>query len=439
MSVRDELLQAPLSALCARLSLPVVAGLLLIGAATFADAAFVGHYATTDALGGILLGFPVTMLNSAVAGLIGSGCAAVLSRAIGASDAQKARRVCGAFVVWTVVASLLVTGAVLLWAEPMLGWLGATGAMLSEGALYLRIVFAGAVVQNFVFGASFLIRGEGRMSGAMALLGGGSVLNVLLDGVLVAGMSMGAEGAAYATLFTQVATGLATALFLWRDDGALSMRRWRLTMAPSLAREVLRDGAAAMLMYGMAMLQQAIAFRVVASHGTSSAVVFMGAYLRLIMLGMIPMWAIAMAVQPLVGVCHGAGLHQRVGRAVSVFARYATLIGVLVGSVALVAPRAVLGLLLTDTQVIGQHVHAFRWLMAPFPLLAAQLVIASALVSIGKGAHASVLLVARNLVLLLPAVLILPRILGIEGVWLAFVVTEVLSFGIAIVFWRKLR
>lgn len=438
MSRRDELLQAPLAALCVRLSLPVVAGLLLIGAATFADAAFVGHYGSTAALGGILVGFPVTMLNSAVAGLIGSGCAAVLSRAVGAKDARTAQRVCGGFLAWTVIASLVLTLAIVVWAEPILGWLGARDAMLSEGVAYLRIVFVGAVLQNFVFGASFLIRGEGRMGPAMALLGGGSLLNVVLDGVFVASLSMGVEGAAYATLLTQVATAAASAIFLWRTDGDMSLRHWRLTLALELGRDVVRDGAAAMLMYAMAMLQQVIAFRVVASYGNPSAVVFIGAYLRLMMLGLIPLWAIAMAVQPVVGMCHGAGLRHRIGRAVRVFSGCGTLLGGLVAGVALLAPRPVLGLLLGDSQVIEHHVPAFRLLIATCPLVALQLVIASTLVSIGKGAQASALLVARNLVLLLPAVLILPRVMGIDGAWLAFVLTDLVSFAAALFVWRKL-
>jgi putative MATE family efflux protein len=434
MDAREQILSAPMGRLCLQLSWPAIAGVLLMGAATFADAAFVGLFAGSDELGAILLSFPITMVCSAIAALIGSGAAALVSRALGASDVARIRLIGGAVLGWTLVASLLSAAVIMLAAPQLLTLLGAEDAMLVSGVPYTRVVFAGSPFMNFVFAASFLIRGEGRVRQSMVLLGAGSMLNVVLDGVFVVALSMGAVGAGWATFITQVVTAIATAFYLLRMDSRLEARHWRPNLA--LFNPIVRDGSASSLLYVMALVQQAIVFRVVASWASGDDVVFVGAFLRLMMIAAVPAWGIAMAMQPVVGINHGAGNHDRVRESVKVFAVYATLSGAVVWALLTAFPVHALGAFIDNATIIVPRVDAFRLLLLPFPLLGLQLVAAALLVGVGHGNRAAAILLARNFGVLLPLALLLPLAFGLDGVWMALVATDVVCFAMAIYFIR---
>lgn len=435
MDGRERILSAPMGRLCMSLSAPAIAGLLLMGAATFADAAFVGLLAGKQQLAAILLAFPLTLLNSALAALIGSGAAAMASRALGAGDKGAIRSVGGAFLGWTLLASLVATAGSVVAARPLLALIGAQGAALESGVVYIRIVFAASLPLNFVFGASFLIRGAGGVARSMMLLGGGSLLHVALDLVFVGFWSMGAEGAAWATLATAVATALATVIDLWRAEPLLEARRWR----PSLSHlgPMVRDGAAATLVYAMTILQQAIVFAVAARWGTNDDVLFVGAYSRLYMLAMVPLWGFVIALLPVIGVNHGAGKPERVREAVKVFSMAASLTGVVLAALAATFPQTTLGLFIDDAELITRHTPAFRLLLLPFPTLGLQLVVAALLISVGRGISAALLLVLRNVVVLTPLLVVLPHVLGLDGVWAAMVATDVACFAMAVALSKK--
>jgi Na+-driven multidrug efflux pump len=277
---------------------------------------------------------------------------------------------------------------------------------------------------GFVFGASFLIRGEGKVTAAMVLVGAGSLFNVALDALFVAVWGMGAAGAAWATLATQIVCAIATALYLWSPASQLEARRWRPTLALDLAPALWRDGATAMLFYAMAVAQQAIVFVVAARWGSADDVVFVGAYLRLMMLALVPMWGMAMAIGPVVGVCHGAGDRQRVRRALQVFLLGATAAGVALWLCVTMWPSDTLALLIDDPLLCDARAPVLRWLMLPLPFVGGQLIVAATLVAMGSGGRAAAILVARSVLLLLPLALIMPSIWGIDGLWGALVVTD---------------
>ncbi len=424
------MLTAPLWRLCISLSLPAVFGLVFVGAATFADAAFVGHFGGATALGAVLLAFPLTMFASTVSALVGSGAAAVLSRARGRGDDRAVADAYGAFASWSVLAGVAITIIGIAFARPLLHFVGARTEMLGVGTDYARIVMAGTVFGNFVFGVSFLIRGEGKIHASMVLLGGGSLLNVLLDAVFVGMLGWGSNGAAYATLATQVITASVTFAYCFRL--AVPPRSWRLSAAFDLAPEMVRDGMAASLLYVVGIVQQSLVFRTCAQSGSADDLVFAGAYLRLLMVGLVPAWAVAMALAPVAGMSHGAGDQRRARRTMMVFGAAATGASVLVWAVAMFWPRMVLGALIAEPAILEAYEGSFRLLLWSFPTLGFQLVGAAYLSAVGRGRAAAAIIACRNVVVLGPLLWLLPSRLGTDGVWWALLIADMSSLVVAL-------
>ena len=418
--------------LCWSLSLPAIAGVLLLGAAPFADAMFVGRVAGTTELGAILVSFPITMIASAIAALFGSGAAALSSRAIGDNDDEGVVRVGSAFLGWSLLASVVSTVVVVAATPQLLVALGARGAMLASAIDYTRIVFLGTPFGVFVFGASFLIRSEGRIAASMVLLGGSSIFNVLADAWLVGILELGATGAAWATFATMVTTAVATAGYLARSDSLLHPLRWRPALSRMLLGPMLRDGSAPMLLYVVALVQQGIVFRVAASWGTEDDVVFAGAFLRVAMLAAVPLWGIAMALQPVIGMNHGADKPRRVRRALHVFAGFASLFAIAAWALATLLPHHSLAMFIDDPALISSHIGSFRLLMLTFPTQGVQLVTVALLIGVGRGVQAALILLLRNVLILAPLALVLPLAAGIDGLWWALVATDGLCFVIAV-------
>ncbi len=434
---RERILTAPLSRLCWSLSLPAVAGLMLVGAATFADAAFVGHTSGSTELGAILLGFPLTMVASAVSALIGSGAGALLSRAMGADDDGQIAEAYGAFALSTLVAGIVITVAGVFAAAPLLSLMGASGEMLAVGTRYTRIVMAGSLCVSFVFGASFLIRGEGRIADAMVILAAGSLLNVALDAVWIVGLDGGAVGAGYATLVTQVVTAVVTLRYLTSGRLRVPLRGWRMTGLSGHVRVMVRDGFAASLLYTMGIVQQVLVFRACAAWGTSDDVVFAGAHLRLLMVALVPAWAISMAIAPVVGIAQGAGNTMRARDALKIFSFWATVASTAVWLVATLTPEALMSTLVHEVSVVAPRADVLRLLWLSVPILGVQLVAAAYLSAIGRGMAAAAIIACRNVLVLGPLIWLLPRLIGLGGVWAALVLADVASLGVCLVLLRS--
>lgn len=171
--------------LMATLSLPAIVGMVVIGLYTFVDAIYAGQFIGVEAMGAVAIAYPFTFINSGTASMIGMGSASVLSRAIGAKDQHTVDQVMRNLVVMNLVLSLVITVVGMVLARPLLSLTGAEGQMLDLAESYLRIVFAGSLFVNFAQSSNMIMRGEGELVRAMAIMGGGAVLNMVLAPVFI--------------------------------------------------------------------------------------------------------------------------------------------------------------------------------------------------------------------------------------------------------------
>ena len=436
---REHLISGNMFKLMLELSIPGIIGMFVISLYSFVDAIFVGRYVSSLALGAISVAYTFTLINNGIAVLVGIGSASVLSRAVGRSDQETVDSIMGNVLLLTLLFSLGTMTIGLIFAPQLLSLIGAEGEMLRLGVSYLRIVYIGSLFVNFGQAANMVMRGEGRMGLAMLLMGISAVLNIILDAVFVIVLKKGLEGAAIATVISQVVLAICNFCYFAFFSKNVKFKHFKLQK--SIVKETLSIGFSAMLMQVFALLQQAVMYSTLKRYGGEEQVILMGAFFRYLMLSFIPLWGISQGYQPFAGTNFGAQKLDRVKKGTFLFYGFGLFLSLIFWLVFLIIPEQVLGLFLKNKELISLGRTNAMLAMSLFPLSAIMIINLTLFQALGKAKYAGLLVIARQFLLYIPAVLILPVFFGTRGVWISTPIIDtlvtVLSAFIVIKLFKK--
>lgn len=436
---REHLISGNMFKLMLELSIPGIIGMFVISLYSFVDAIFVGRYVSSVALGAVSLAYTFTLINNGIAVLVGIGSASVLSRAVGRSDQETVDSIMGNVLLLTLLFSLGTMTIGLIFAPQLLILIGAEGEMLRLGVSYLRIVYIGSVFVNFGQAANMVMRGEGRMGLAMLLMGISAVLNIILDAVFVIILKKGLEGTAIATVISQVVLAICNFCYFAFFSKNVKFKHFKLQK--SIVKETLSIGFSAMLMQVFALLQQAVMYSTLKRYGGEDQVILMGAFFRYMMLSFIPLWGISQGYQPFAGTNFGAQKFERVKKGTFLFYGFGLFLSLIFWLVFLIIPEQVLGLFLKNKELISLGRTNAMLAMSLFPLSAIMIINLTLFQALGKAKYAGILVIARQFLLYIPAVLILPVFFGTRGVWISTPIIDtlvtVLSAFIVIKLFKK--
>jgi len=429
---REELTSGNMFKLMLKLGIPGIIGMLVISLYSFVDAIFVGRYVGDKALGAISIAYAFTLINNGIAVLVGIGSASVLSRAVGRKDQKTIDSVMGNVFVLTLLMSSVVTVLGYIFAPQLLHVVRAEGEMHELGVKYLRIVYLGSIFVNFGQAANMVMRGEGKMALAMAIMGSGAVLNIVLDALFIIVFKQGIEGAAIATVISQAVFALATFFYFLCFSKNIKFKSFKLEK--SLVGETFAVGMSAMFMQVLSLVQQTVMYSTLKKYGGEDQVILMGAFFRYMMLAFIPLWGLSQGFQPFAGTNFGAGLFERVKKGTFLFYGFGVMLAAVFWLVFLASPEGVLSLFIKDNPALvaaGKTNATLAFLI--FPLMPIMILNITLFQALGKAKPAGFLAISRQLVLFVPAVLILPHFLGVRGVWAAGLFVDSLLVIISII------
>lgn len=429
---REELTTGNMFKLMLKLGIPGIIGMLVISLYSFVDAIFVGRYVGDKALGAISIAYAFTLINNGIAVLVGIGSASVLSRAVGRKDRKTIDSVMGNVFVLTLLMSSAVTVLGYIFAPQLLHLVRAEGEMHELGVKYLRIVYLGSIFVNFGQAANMVMRGEGKMALAMAIMGSGAVLNIVLDALFIIVFKQGIEGAAIATVISQAVFALATFFYFLCFSKNVKFKSFKLEK--SLVGETFAVGMSAMFMQVLSLVQQTVMYSTLKKYGGEDQVILMGAFFRYMMLAFIPLWGLSQGFQPFAGTNFGAGLFERVKKGTFLFYGFGVVLAAVFWLVFLASPEGVLSLFIKDNPALvaaGKTNATLAFLI--FPLMPIMILNITLFQALGKAKPAGFLAISRQLVLFVPAVLILPHFLGVRGVWVAGLFVDSLLVIISII------
>ena len=438
MDVRNKLLTENPWKLMISLSVPAILGQFIVGLYAFVDSIYVGQMVGTDAMSAVSAASPFVLVNNAIAVLVGIGSGSVLSRAVGKKDQETIDKIMGNLAFLVILLSSLVMLVGITFAPKLLSLSGASGEVLEMGVSYLRTVYLGSIFVNFMQGANMVIRAEGRMGTAMGIMAAGAILNIILDPVFIVLLpSRGPQAVAIATVISQFVQAMATLVYFLKKSPVV--RFHGIKPAKELNPEIISVGASAMLMQIMMLVQMTVVYNTAVRFGGDNQIALMGAAQRVMQLAFVPIWGMSQGMQPAVGTNFGAKEYERVRKLTNVFIIGSTCLASIFFLIIEIFPIQILSAFITDINIVETGLRNFRLMYCIFPTYGLLIMVVTYFQSLGKAKKAGLLVILRQLVLVVPLVLILPHLLGgnVLGVWLALPLNDIIILLVALVLLRK--
>jgi len=423
-----QLGQGSIPWLLLRFSAPAIVGMMAQALYYLIDRVFIGRAMGTDAIAGISVAFACMLIVLAFGMLIGFGATAQISIRLGERRKADAEQILGNATVLLIVASLLMTVVGLLLLDPMLKVFGASGTVLPYARDYLRIILLGTIFQTFGFGLNAMIRGEGNPRIAMLSMLISVVLNVILAPIFIFGFHWGMKGAALATVLSQAVSAVWVLAYFLSGASVLRFHARNFRLHWSICVGICAIGSPPFVMQLAASVLQSILNQQLHRYGGDRAIAMMGILYPLFMLIAMPIFGINQGAQPIIGYNYGARRFDRVKKTLETAVLAASTLTVLGFAVMMLFPAQVIRIFDPhDAALIALGTHAIRIAVAMLPLVGFQIVSSSYFQAVGKPREALLLSLSRQLLILIPAVFLLPLWFGLDGVWAALPTADLLS------------
>ena len=436
---RKQILNGNLRSLLFKFSTPAIIGMVVSALYNMVDTLFVGQGVGPLAISALTIVFPIQLIIMAVGIMIGIGAASVISRALGANDKEKALKAANSSIILTLVFSAAFMIPAYLFMDEMLYFFGASSSTFPLAKEYMTIILIGFISFSFSISANNLIRAEGKPRAAMYTMIIGALANIALDPVFIFGFKMGVRGAAIATIISQFLSVIYVVIFLASGKSIYKFNSRLFRLNPALSREIITIGFPSFAMQVVGSVVFIIFNRSVLNYGNDMYIAVMGIGLRVLSLIEMPIIGIAQGFSTLVSFNYGAKLYHRV----KIVLREAIIWTVFIAGAGFIAmmgfPGQILGIFTSDSNLIQMGITPIRIIVILLPFIGFQILGGSLFQAIGKTLPALIIMLSRQLLLLVPAVLILPLFFGLTGIWLAIPVSNFFSILITsgFVYWQN--
>lgn len=409
-----------ISKLMWKFALPSIIAMVINALYGVVDRIFVGRGVGTLAIAGVMISFPIMLILFAIGVLVGYGGSSAISIYLGQKKEESAEKTLGnAFLVFIILSAVTVSiGNIFL--KPVLILFGASPEVLPYAEKFARIILLGSIFQSIGFGINNIIRAEGNPTYSMITQITGAVLNALFCYIFIFQFNMGIEGSARATVLAQAIVSFMVVWHFYTKRSALRLRLRNLLPDFSIIRRILTIGMAQFSIQVSISIVVAILNTQLLKYGGNTAVSAWGAINSIMLLILMPVFGLNLGSQPIVGYNYGANNCGRVRQTLLLTIFNSTIIA-LTGAIMiqLFAPFIISSFVRNDSALIGIGSKGIRIFLAFLPILGFQISGASYFQYIGKPGQSMLLGLSRSVLLLIPAVLILPHFFGLFGIWLA--------------------
>jgi putative MATE family efflux protein len=441
MDRSKQLGEEKVSKLLLKFSIPAIVGMLVNALYNVVDRIFIGNGVGPLGIAGITIGFPIMLVIMAFGMLIGIGANSLISIRLGEQKKKEAELILGNAMVLLIGAAMVISSIGLIFIEPLLRVFGASTAVLPYAKDYLSIILWGTVAQTLGFGMNNFIRAEGNPRIAMFTMLIGAILNTVLDPIFIFVFGWGIKGAAIATVLSQVVSAAWVLYHFLGGRSTLKVHAINLKLRLKIVVKIVTLGAAPFLMQLAASVLNAIMNKSLTIYGGDTAVSGMGIVMSITMLILMPIFGINQGAQPIIGYNYGARKYDRVKKALKLAVLAATTVASIGFLVTRVFPSQLVAMFnRTDENLLNFGTRAISVYLVFLPIIGFQIVSANYFQAVGKPKHASFLSLSRQVLILIPALLILPGFFGLDGLLMAGPTADMISSIVTGIFlFRELR
>ena len=429
MKATNRLGEEKITKLLIDFSVPATVGMLVNALYNIVDRMYIGNSPDLGALGlaGITISFPLTLIIMAIAMLFGTGGGTMFSIKLGEKKPEEAEGYLGNATTLLIVSSVIYMVLGIIFLKPLLRLFGASPLVTPYAVEYMQIVLWGSVLQGLSMGLNNFIRADGRPKIAMITMFLGAGFNIVFDPIFIYVFRWGMTGAALATVGGQMLT---TIWILFYFIGGKSTIKLKLeAMKPNFdyIKRIVQIGAPSFLRQIANSILNILLNKGLFTYGGDIALSGMGVINSIQTFVIMPVFGITQGLQPILGYNFGAKKIDRVKEGLKLGVYMATIIVTFGWVITRLFPGAIVRLFSSDAELIDFGGRALMIWFLCLPFVGFQVVSASYFQAVGKARAATFLTASRQLIILIPALLILPKFFGLYGILYAAPLADAIS------------
>ena len=419
-------------------ALPSIIAMLASSLYNIVDSIFIGHGVDAMALSGLAVTFPLMNISTAFGAMVGMGSATLISVKLGQKDYQIAEKILGNAVVMNIAMGVVFAIVSLLFLDPILYFFGASEASISYAREYMQIILIGNVFTHMYFGFNALLRAMGHPKMAMRATILTVILNTVLDPLFIFetinlgfvqfnGFGWGIRGAAIATILAQCISLVWQVRVMSDKRELIHFKRGIYRLKSYIVKEVLTIGLSPCLMNLASCFVVIFINRGLAEYGGDYAVGAYGIVHKMTFIFVMIVMGFTQGMQPIAGYNYGAKAYDRVTKVLKITIALATGVTTMAFVIGEFCPGVVARIFTSDEQMIEMAVVGMRYNCLLFPIVGFQMVAGNFFQSIAQPGKSIFLSLSRQLLFLVPFIIIFPHFWGIDGVWVSLPASDLVS------------
>lgn len=436
-----ELGTSPVWRLLFKYSLPAVVGTVVSAVYNIVDSIVIGHAIDDpNVVAGMAITFPVMNIVTALGMLVGAGAATRVSIVMGQNDKRVAEIILGNCVQLTIIFGLLYVTGFIFFIDPLLRMFGASANSLPYAREFLMWVLPGMVLMNLTYSYNNVMRASGYPAKAMYTNMIGAVLNAILAPIFLFVFHWGIRGAAIATDISMLVTAIWVMSHFFKKESTLHFARGTFKFNWPIIRSVLYIGMAPFLINVAGSAVNAIINNTLVSYGGDNAVAAVVVFNRYVIVFVFVIIGICQGMQPIVGYNYGSGRYKRLFSTFWLAVGAAVVISTIGSVVGLFNPRSIASMFMQDEAQIECAVNCLHITLISFSIVGFQIVTTNFFQALGMAGKAVFLSLTRQIIFMIPLLFILPPLMGLNGVWSAFPISDAVATIVAgILLWKQIR
>lgn len=420
----------PIGRLLTQYAIPAIIAMTASSLYNMADSIFIGHGVGALAISGLALTFPLMNLAAAFGSLVGVGASTLVSVKLGQKDYDGANHILGNVLVLNVLLGVGFTLVFWLLLDPILYFFGASEQTIGYARDYMRIILLGNVITHMYLGLNSVLRSSGFPKMAMYATLSSVIINCVLNPLFIFVFNWGIQGSAWATVISQAISLTGQLIHFSKPTQLLHFRKGIYRLRAEIVQAILSIGLSPFLMNLCSCMIVILINRGLKEHGGDMAIGAYGIVNRIAFLFVMIIMGFNQGMQPIAGYNFGAKLYHRVTEVTRLTMRWAIGVASVGFLLCQLTPEVIIGLFTTDQELIDIASKGLHIVFAVYPIVGFQMVATNFFMSIGMSRKAIFLSLTRQLIFLIPCLIILPPLMGQIGVWISIPVADVMAASV---------
>ena len=426
-----ELGTQPIGKLLMQYAIPAIIAMTASSIYNMVDSIFIGQGVGPLAISGLAITFPFMNLGAAFGAMVGVGASTLISVKLGQRDYGTAQTVLGNVITLNLIIGIAFSIITLMFLDPILYFFGASADTIGYARDYMLIILTGNVFSHMYFGLNAVLRASGHPQKAMYATINTVVINTLLDPLFIYVFDWGIRGAAIATIIAQVISLVWQFKILTDKNELLHLRRGIYHLQSKIVKNIIAIGLSPFCMNVASCFIVIFINKGLKEYDGDLAIGAYGIVNRLVFICVMIVMGITQGMQPIAGYNYGAQQFDRVTRVLKLSIYGATAMTTLTFLVGELLPDVAVRLFTTDEGLISRAAEGFRIVVLFFPIVGFQMVTSNFFQSIGMANKAIFLSLTRQLLFLLPCLIILPTFMGAAGIWWSMPISDLIASLVA--------